>query len=88
MKYYVKESISHEEAKSLPIGVTYFKVELLDEMGLETHEVVGRYTTLRKARSACRSYAREELDGGGTFNILCFVINEDGHPRVIGEAIF
>lgn len=84
MSYYVKESISHEEAKSLPVGATYFKVYLLDEDSRERVEVVGRYTTIIKARKACCSYAKEELDGeNGSFEIQIFQINEEGHPRIV-----
>ena len=89
MSYYVKERISKQEAMDLPVGSTYFKVYLLDEDGIGKIDIVGRYTTMFKAQSACRSFALEELDGEcGTFAIYIYQNNEKGNSVVIGKEIY
>ena len=89
MSYYVKESISKQEAKDLPVGSTYFKVWLLDEDGIGKVDVVGRYTTMSKAKFACHNYAQVELDGEcGTFAIYIYQNNEEGNSVVIGKEIY
>lgn len=61
-------NLTKEEAKKFE-GV-YYKVYLMDEMGFEVIDTVGRTTTLSEAKKIAREFAIEEIDGAvGIFEI-------------------
>lgn len=86
-KFYEKENISKLINEGNYKG-RYFRVELLDEEGYGTIDLIGRYPSLMTAKAACNDYDGEEIDGCGQYRICEFIIDETGKHRTEREAIF
>ena len=71
--------ITKEEIKKLPNGSKYYKVLLMDEMGWEVIDVVGRFTEFPEAVAEAWKYLDEEIaDDFAWFNIYEYT-REDNH---------
>lgn len=67
-----------KDVKALPQKSIYYKAFLLDEMGVEHQDLVGRFSTFEEACKECERWANEEVEDGGWYRIYQ-LIRIDNH---------
>ena len=74
--------ITKEETRNLPNGSKYYKVLLMDELGYEIMDVVGRFTEFPEAVAEAWKYLDEEIDDiGAWFDIYEYTREDNRNVR-------